>query len=69
MKIRFRATIRKAIGDQLKREIIIRTSPAKLIDGGRAILNKIIVNHQAPARGKISRAPRRRIIVRLFVRS
>lgn len=69
MKIRLRATTRKARGDQLKSETIISTSPAKLIVGGRAILRSIIISHQAPARGKIIIVPRSRIIVRLFVRS
>lgn len=57
------------MGDQLKREIIISSSLIKFGVGGIAMLNKIIVNHQALARGKISMEPRRRIMVRLFVRS
>ena len=69
MKIRLRATIKKATGDQLKSETMISTSPAKLIEGGMAKLNKAIISHHAPARGKINITPRSRIIVRLFVRS
>lgn len=69
VKTRLRATIRKAIGDQLNRESIMRTSPAKLMEGGRPILRSIIINHHAPVRGKMRSIPRRRIMVRLFVRS
>lgn len=48
---------------------IISSSLAKFTEGGRAILNNRIESHHKAAKGKINRAPRRRIIVRLLVRS
>lgn len=44
-------------------------SPAKFTDGGRAMLNSKMASHQSPVSGKMINAPRRRIIVRLLVRS
>lgn len=69
VKIKFKATVKKAIGDQLNKDIIIRSSPKKFIVGGNAILNNAIVNHQDQAKGKIINVPRKIIIVRVFVRS
>lgn len=69
VKTKFMATKMKAGEDQLYKVAIIKSSPTKLTDGGRAILNSRIESHHRPASGEISKAPRRRIIVRLLVRS
>lgn len=69
VKIKFKVTIRKAMGDQLNREVIIRSSPRKLVVGGNAMLNIAINNHHDQARGKINAVPRRIIIARELVRS
>lgn len=69
VKIKFITTKIKVTGDQLNREVIIRNSPAKLIEGGRAILKRAIISHHAQPSGKSKIIPRIIIIVREFVRS
>lgn len=69
VKIRFRRIAKRAIGDQLNMEAIIRNSPAKLIVGGRAILNRATISHHDHARGKIKIIPRKTTTARVLVRS
>lgn len=52
-------------GDQLKRVVIIISSPIKLGSGGSARLARLAINHHAAVSGKITWRPRARIIVRL----
>lgn len=49
--------------------VIIKSSPNRLGNGGRAKLAKLAINHQMAVRGRIICNPRARIIVRLWVRS
>lgn len=51
--------------DQEKSEVVIISSPIKLIVGGRARLARLAIIHQAAIRGKIICRPRAMIIVRL----
>lgn len=55
--------------DQLNKEVIIRSSPIKLGEGGRARLARMARNHQVAISGKIICIPRARSIVRLWIRS
>lgn len=55
--------------DQWNKDIIIISSPTKLIDGGSAKLAKHAKNHQEAIRGKMVCSPRAKVIVRLWVRS
>lgn len=41
------------------------SSPIKLMDGGRARLVRLAINHQAAIRGRIICKPRTKIMVRL----
>ena len=52
-------------GDQLKRVVIIISSPIKLGRGGSARFARLAINHQTAVSGKIICNPRARIIVRL----
>jgi len=56
-------------GDQLKREVMIISSPIRLGSGGRARFARVLMNHHVAIRGKIVCRPRARSIVRLWVRS
>lgn len=56
-------------GDQLKREVMIISSPIRLGSGGRARLAREPMNHQVAIRGRTICNPRARIMVRLWVRS
>lgn len=47
----------------------MRSSPSRLIDGGRARLAKLAKIHQVAISGKIICSPRVIIIVRLWIRS
>lgn len=47
----------------------MRSSPSKLIDGGRARLARLAKIHQVAISGKIVCSPRAMIIVRLWIRS
>lgn len=55
--------------DQLKRDVIIISSPMRLGSGGRAKLARLAMNHQVVIRGRTICRPRARSIVRLCVRS
>ena len=55
--------------DQLNREVIIVSSPIRLIVGGMAILVKLIRSHQVDIKGRASCKPRTRRRVRVCVRS
>lgn len=55
--------------DQLKREVIIISSPIRLGSGGRARLARLAINHQAVIKGSTICSPRASSIVRLWVRS
>lgn len=56
-------------GDQLKRVVMIMSSPIKFGRGGSARLAKLAINHHIAVSGKIIWSPRARIIVRVWVRS
>lgn len=51
--------------DQEKRDIAINNSPMRLIDGGRARLARLAINHHDAINGNIICNPRAIIIVRL----
>lgn len=51
--------------DHVNAVIIIRSSPTRLIDGGKARLVRLAVSHQSAMRGSSVCKPRARIIVRL----
>lgn len=51
--------------DQENSEIVIISSPIRLIVGGRARLARLAIIHQVAIRGKIICRPRAMIIVRL----
>lgn len=55
--------------DQEKVEVMINSSPTRLIDGGKARLVKLARSHQSAIRGRMVCSPRARIMVRLWVRS
>lgn len=55
--------------DQLNKDVMIMSSPIRLIDGGSARLARLARNHHVAIRGKIICKPRARVIVRLCVRS
>lgn len=55
--------------DQLNKDVMIMSSPIRLIDGGSARLARLAKNHHVAIRGKIICRPRARVIVRLCVRS
>lgn len=55
--------------DQLNVDVIIKSSPIKLIVGGRAMFIKLASSHHVVISGKMSCRPRARSIVRLCVRS
>ena len=55
--------------DQLKREVIIISSPIRFGRGGRARFARLLMNHHVAIRGRIVCIPRARTIVRLWVRS
>lgn len=55
--------------DQLKREVMITSSPVKLGRGGRARLAKLAINHQVAMSGRSICSPRAKSMVRLCVRS
>lgn len=56
-------------GDQLKREVMIMSSPMRLGSGGRARLAREPINHHEAIRGRIICRPRAKTMVRLWVRS
>lgn len=51
--------------DQEKSDMIMNSSPMRLIDGGRARLVRLAINHHVAMRGKSICNPRVIIIVRL----
>lgn len=51
--------------DHEKVDITTKSSPIRLIEGGRARLVRLAANHQAAIRGRMVWSPRARIIVRL----
>lgn len=55
--------------DQLKREVMIISSPIRLGSGGRARLAKLAINHQVAMSGRSICSPRAKSMVRLCVRS
>lgn len=55
--------------DQLKREVMITSSPVRLGRGGRARLAKLAINHQVAMSGRSICSPRAKSMVRLCVRS
>ena len=55
--------------DHLKREVIIRSSPIKLGEGGKARFAKLAINHEVAISGSIICKPRVRRRVRVCVRS
>lgn len=55
--------------DQENMEIVITSSPTRLIVGGRARLAKLAMIHHVAIRGKTICRPRAMIIVRLWMRS
>lgn len=52
-------------GDQLYIDVMIRSSPVRLIVGGRAIFIKLAKSHHEAIRGSISCRPRAKRRVRL----
>ena len=56
-------------GDQLKRAVIIMSSPMRFGSGGRAKLARLLINHHVAISGSTVCMPRARTIVRLWVRS
>lgn len=68
--IRVPAPVKRRVNqDQLKREVIIISSPMRLGSGGRARFARLARNHQDVIRGKTVCRPRAKIMVRLWVRS
>lgn len=61
--------IRIVILDQLKIEEMIKSSPVRLIVGGRAIFIRLATSHHVVIRGRISCRPRASNMVRVCVRS
>lgn len=57
------------IVDHEKADITTKSSPIRLIVGGRAKLVRLASSHQAAIRGRMVCRPRARIIVRLWMRS
>lgn len=55
--------------DQENREIVIISSPIRLIVGGRARLARLARIHQVAIKGNTVCKPRAMIIVRLWIRS
>lgn len=55
--------------DQLNKEDRIRSSPVRLIVGGRAMFIRLATNHHAVISGRTSCKPRANSMVRLCVRS
>lgn len=55
--------------DQENSDMVINSSPMRLIDGGRARLARLATNQQVAISGKIIWSPRAIIIVRLWIRS
>lgn len=55
--------------DQLKREVMIISSPIRLGRGGSARLAKLAMNHQVAVSGRSACSPRAKSMVRLCVRS
>lgn len=55
--------------DQENKEVIIISSPIRLIVGGRARLAKLAMIHHVAIRGNTICRPRVMIIVRLWIRS
>lgn len=55
--------------DQENREIVIISSPIRLIVGGRARLARLAIIHQVAIKGNTICRPRAIIIVRLWIRS
>lgn len=55
--------------DQENSEIVIISSPIKLIVGGRARLARLAIIHHVAIKGKTICRPRAMIIVRLWIRS
>lgn len=55
--------------DQENSDIVINSSPIRLIDGGRAKLAKLATSHKVAISGKIICRPRAMIMVRLWIRS
>lgn len=55
--------------DQENRDIVISSSPIRLIDGGRARLARLAISHIVAMSGKIVWSPRAMIMVRVWVRS
>ncbi len=51
--------------DQLKRDVIIISSPIRFGSGGSAKLAKVAINHHAVISGRAICSPRARSIVRL----
>jgi len=52
-------------GDQLKREVMIISSPMRFGRGGSARLARLLINHHVAIRGSTVCTPRARTIVRL----
>ena len=68
--IRVPAPVRASVHqDQLKREVMIISSPIRLGRGGKARLARLPMNHHVAMRGRAICKPRARTIVRLWVRS
>ena len=55
--------------DHANAVIIIKSSPTRLIEGGRARLVRLAISHHSAMRGSSVCKPRARIIVRLWMRS
>lgn len=55
--------------DQENVDMIMNSSPIRLIKGGRARLARLASSHHAAISGKIICRPRAMIIVRLWIRS
>lgn len=55
--------------DQENSDIVIISSPIKLIVGGRARLVKLAIIHHVAIKGNVICSPRAIIIVRLWMRS
>lgn len=51
--------------DQVNDAIIMKSSPIRLMEGGRAILVKVARTHHVAIRGRIDCKPRASVIVRL----
>lgn len=55
--------------DHEKDAMIMRSSPTRLIVGGRARLVRLAISHHAAIRGRIVCSPRASSMVRLWIRS